>query len=72
MTKEFDNVNTAVKLNQANIDDLRKRYDEAVAYDVPVKCGEVTVNPGDIIFADFDGVVVIPQAIETKLFEAVK
>jgi len=43
-----------------------------VAYDVPVKCGEVLVNPGDIIFADFDGVVVIPQTIESKLFEAAK
>jgi len=35
-----------------------------VGYDVPVKCGEVLVNPGDLVFADFDGIVVIPQAIE--------
>ena len=42
------------------------------AYDVPVRCGEITVNPGDIIFADFDGVVVIPKAIESKLFETAK
>jgi 4-hydroxy-4-methyl-2-oxoglutarate aldolase len=32
------------------------------AYNVPVECGEVLVNPGDLVFADFDGVVVIPQA----------
>jgi regulator of RNase E activity RraA len=43
-----------------------------VAYDVPVRCGEVLVNPGDMIFADFDGVAVIPQNIEKKLFEAAK
>ncbi|MCC6446342.1 MAG: RraA family protein [Armatimonadetes bacterium] len=37
-----------------------------MAYDVPVRCGEVLVNPGDLVFADFDGVVVIPQAVEEE------
>jgi 4-hydroxy-4-methyl-2-oxoglutarate aldolase len=31
------------------------------AYNVPVECGEVVVSPGDFVFADFDGVVVIPR-----------
>ena len=43
-----------------------------IAYDVPVMCGEVLVNPGDLIFADFDGIVVIPQAIEEKVIEMAK
>ena len=29
--------------------------------DITVKCGGVTVRPGDIVFGDLDGVVVIPQ-----------
>jgi 4-hydroxy-4-methyl-2-oxoglutarate aldolase len=37
-----------------------------IAYDVPVQCGGVLVNPGDLIFADFDGIVVIPKSIEKE------
>ncbi len=39
-----------------------------VDYDVPVRCGGVLVRPGDLIFADFDGVAVIPQTAEERLF----
>ena len=34
------------------------------AIDVPIRCGEVNVNPGELVFADFDGVVVIPRDLE--------
>jgi 4-hydroxy-4-methyl-2-oxoglutarate aldolase len=43
-----------------------------VGYDVPVRCGDVLVNPGDLVFADFDGVVVVPQEVENKVFELAK
>ena len=37
------------------------------AYDVPVRCGDVLVKPGELIFADFDGVVVVPHEVEGKV-----
>ena len=43
-----------------------------MAYDVPIRCGEVLVHPGDLIFADFDGIVVIPQGLEEKVIELAK
>ena len=39
------------------------------AFDVPLRCGGVAVRPGDLIFADHDGVVVIPQAVEGQALE---
>ena len=43
---------------------------DVVAYNVPIECGGVTVNPGDIVFGDADGVVVVPQSAETAVVEA--
>ena len=40
-----------------------------VDYDVPVRCGDVLVRPGDLVFADFDGVVVVPREAEDKVFQ---
>lgn len=37
-----------------------------VSFGEPVICGGVLVHEGDIVFADVDGVVVIPQAIEVE------
>lgn len=37
--------------------------------DCPIKAGDVMVKPGDVIFADFDGVVVIPSEIFDEVVE---
>ncbi|MCC7204336.1 MAG: hypothetical protein IT441_04605 [Phycisphaeraceae bacterium] len=34
---------------------------------VPVRCGEVLVHPGEIVLADFDGIVVIPRKVEDEV-----
>lgn len=38
--------------------------------DVPVEVAGVRVEPGDLVFGDADGVVVIPKKIETKVLTA--
>jgi len=43
-----------------------------VGYDVPVECGGVLVNPGDLVYADFDGIVVVPKGIEQEVFRRAK
>lgn len=42
---------------------------DVIAYQVPIQCKGVYINPGDIIFADIDGVVVIPSSIQDKVIE---
>ena len=44
---------------------------EVVAYDTQIDCDGVAVNSGDIVFGDFDGVVVIPApAVEAVIEKA--
>ena len=38
-----------------------------MALDVPIECAGVPVAPGDLIFGDADGVVVVPRAAEAEV-----
>jgi 4-hydroxy-4-methyl-2-oxoglutarate aldolase len=40
-----------------------------MTYDVPVRCGDVLVQPHDTVFADYDGIVVIPASVLTEVVE---
>lgn len=42
-----------------------------IDYDCPIEfSNKVRVNPGDIVFGDIDGVVIIPKEIEDEVIEA--
>jgi regulator of RNase E activity RraA len=45
---------------------------KVMANDVAIRCGEVLVHPGDLIFADYDGIVVIPQGLEEEVVKLAK
>jgi regulator of RNase E activity RraA len=47
--------------------DSAPRY-KVVDFRVPVEIGSVRVRPGDILFGDIDGVLVVPADSETEIF----
>jgi regulator of RNase E activity RraA len=36
---------------------------------IPVEIGQVTIQPGDLVFGDLDGVVVVPKTVEAEAIE---
>ena len=38
-----------------------------LAFDVPISCGDITVKPSEIVFGDYDGIVVIPKEVEDEV-----
>ena len=37
--------------------------------DIPIKVGDVRIEKGDLIFGDYDGVIVIPSKVEKEAIE---
>ena len=40
---------------------------QIMAIDVPIECAGVRVRPGDLVFGDADGVVVVPAEVEERV-----
>lgn len=52
----------------------RRPYDSCgrgivVDYDVPITIDGVTIAPGDLVFGDADGVVIVPRVVEAEVLE---
>lgn len=41
---------------------------KVIDYRIPIEWGGVKINPGDIIFGDIDGVLIVPREIENEAF----
>ena len=41
-----------------------------IDYNAPVECAGVLVQPGDLVFGDYDGVVAVPQAVAKDVIAA--
>ena len=41
---------------------------KVIDFRVPLRIGDATIQPGDILFGDIDGVCVVPRALEREVF----
>lgn len=47
--------------------DSAPRY-KVVDFRIPIEISSVRINPGDILFGDIDGVLVVPKSVEEEVF----
>jgi regulator of RNase E activity RraA len=40
---------------------------KVIDFDCPIVCGDILVNPGDLIFGDYDGVIAIPKDVAEEV-----
>jgi 4-hydroxy-4-methyl-2-oxoglutarate aldolase len=41
---------------------------KVIDYRLPIEFGGIRINPGDIVFGDRDGVIVVPEQVEVEVF----
>ena len=42
---------------------------QVMDYRCPIEIGQVSVEPGDLVFGDLDGVVIVPKKVEAEVIE---
>lgn len=42
---------------------------KVIDYNVPIEINGIRINPGDIVYGDLDGVLIIPKEVEKEAFE---
>jgi len=42
---------------------------KVIDYGIPIEINSIKINPGDIVFGDRDGVLIVPQEVEKEAFE---
>jgi regulator of RNase E activity RraA len=42
---------------------------DVTGHNVPIVCGDVHVQPGDLVLADYDGIVVVPRPLAAQVLE---
>jgi regulator of RNase E activity RraA len=42
---------------------------KVIDYRCPIEVGQVTIQPGDLVFGDLDGVLIVPRAVEAEVVE---
>jgi regulator of RNase E activity RraA len=65
---KIDNMDFPVFARATCIYDSLHRQ-RVIDMDVPVEIDGVQFSPGDLVFADRDGIVVVPQSVEPKVIE---
>lgn len=64
-TRQMNAMGFVVYARARNVYDSQNRQ-RVVDIDVPVEIDGVIFSPGDLVFADCDGVVVVPKEVETE------
>lgn len=41
---------------------------KVIDYNIPIEFGGIKINPGDVVYGDRDGVLIVPQEVETEAF----
>ena len=67
-SSDVDRLDFPVFARGFSCQDVRKRA-TVDHINQPIKIGSVTINPGDLVFCDNEGIVVIPRSVEKRIIE---